>query len=133
MQTNDRDLHLPGNSVNHREMGEKYCSPIEQEEAWAAMNVGYRWLKVNNHVYVYVATRVQNAGGVLNAPQSEILAYVQQTGPNGKFRALRSYEFCSIVMPIPFGSAEEMILEVEKYIQEENLEQDIQGAIALDY
>lgn len=84
------------------------------------MNVGYRWLKVNNFIYTYTATTIE---GYKRIPLTEVLAYVQETEVSGQFKALRSFHFTAIEMDIPAGQLQEVISQVEEAIRIERMEE----------
>lgn len=89
------------------------------------MGWGFRWFKVNNYIYIYVATTIHNG-----LPWSETLAYVQQVGqfPDYQYRALRSVAFGSEPLPIPNEKDLKQIQKItEAFILEERLSNIIQG------
>lgn len=86
---------------------------------------GFRWFRVNSHIYIYVATTIHNG-----FPWSETLAYVQQVGvfPENKYRALRSVAYGSEPLPIqPGKDLQEIQEKTEAFILQERLSNIIQG------
>lgn len=127
------DNRLHGIDIDDREVGTTDCPENKQKlEAWCeGLSTGYRWLRVNEFLHVYMSVSVGYPINMIGGgPSSEALAYVQHL-PSGKFRALRSTANGNVIMPIPYGPAEEMIEGVEKYILAERLEKDNQGVNAL--
>ncbi|WP_254562177.1 hypothetical protein [Dyadobacter diqingensis] len=132
MENNDSDSRVPGTGPVHGMVGPEFNPTIEEQirARFGYMNTGYRWLKVNNYLYVYTGTTLQdNSGsGRFSTPHTEVLAYVQRQGEENDFKAFTHIKFGGAVgMQIPHGPLVDMILKVEAYILESRMNKETPG------
>ena len=78
------------------------------------MNSGYRWLKVNEFVQVYMRISLVHTASDC-APFGEILGYVQGYTPDEKYRALMHTPAGVEEMPIPHNDLEKVKEDIESY------------------
>jgi len=89
------------------------------------MNSGYRWLKVNEFVQVYMRISLVHTASECS-PFGEILGYVQGYTPDEKYRALIHKPTGVEEMPIRHDDLEMVKKNIESYFMKNRSSEDFQ-------